>query len=149
MPEPNPQVPLVALTLGQRQTVQREQISDTLEKASGPLTALQISEFARCEVPDVGLSTVYRALKMLQEANLVRLVTLPDGVPRYEKTGRGPHHFHCRTCGGIWTVQRADVTSVQGERLIGGFLVEDHESTFHGQCAGCNSTSSTITTRCV
>ena len=136
-PHPQPR----ALTFGQRQTVQREQISQTLEQARGPLTAVQIFEITRREVPDVGISTVYRALKVLQTANLVRLVTLPDGVARYEKVGRGPHHFHCRTCGQIWTIQRGAVTSAQGQRVDGEFLIEDHESTFHGKCANCNSSS--------
>lgn len=130
---------------GKRQTVQRHQIYQILEKASGPLTAAQIGELARHDVPDVGMSTVYRTLKMLQDADLVSLVTLPDGIARYEKSGRGPHHFHCRVCGQIWTLRSGIVSSLRGAHLSGGFLIEDHESTFHGQCPNCTPSDSNPT----
>ena len=148
MTQSNPGTQQPVMTVAGCQTVQREHIANTLEQARGPLTAVQIFEITRREVPDVGISTVYRALKMLQEANLVRLVILPDGVARYEKAGRAPHHFHCRTCGGIWTIQSAALNCIQGESLVSEFLTEDHESTFHGQCANCNSSLSNSLTRC-
>lgn len=138
MPEPSTLIQELAPAGGRRQTAQREQISNTLEKASGPLTAVQLVELARQEVPDVGLSTVYRALKKLQEANLVRLVILPDGVARYEKAGRGPHHFLCRACGGIWTLQNGTVTTPRYCHLEGGFAVEDDEIIFYGHCSNCH-----------
>ncbi len=138
MREPTSGNGIPAALEGKRQTVQRHQILSIIEDASGPLTAAQIYELTRHDMPDVGLSTVYRTLKMLQEVELVCPVTLPDGVARYEKSGRGPHHFQCRICGKIWTLQNGAVSSLSGLRLIGGFLVEDHESTFHGQCPSCN-----------
>lgn len=131
------------LIAGQRQTAQRQQIFNTLEGATGPLTVGQIFELVRREVPDVGLATVYRALKLLLKSKQIRLVTLLDGVARYEKVGRGPDHFHCRSCEGIWTLQSGAVTSPGVNRLGDGFLVEDHETTLHGQCPNCGSSSST------
>lgn len=124
------------------QTVQRQEILTVLQKAKGPLTAAHIYELARQQVPELGLSTVYRALKLLQDTQLVQPVTLPDGVARYEMVGRGPHHFHCRICGQIWTLQSGEVSSLSGSRVRGNFLVENHESTLHGRCPNCNRPSS-------
>lgn len=124
---------------GRRQTFQRAAMLRVVEEADGPLSALQIFEQAQLEVPEIGLSTIYRTLKMLLAQEVVQSVLLPDGVSRYEKVGRGPHHFHCRSCSRIWTLENNAETMLRCSHLRGGFVVEDNEIIFRGQCPHCRS----------
>jgi len=120
-----------------RQTPQRDLILAILRGAGGPLSAAQICQMAREKMPNLGLATLYRALKNLQESGLVRLVSLPDGLPRYEKSGLGQHHFQSRGCQQIWTIKHSSLGPLNEFRLEGGFVVEEHNSTFYGSCPQC------------
>ncbi len=122
----------------QRQTPQRDQILEIIEAAQGPLSAREILQFARRKRPDLGLSTIYRTLDLLQKARQVRLVSLPDGRARYEKLGLGRHHFYCRICHKIFTLANQAIR-FSGLKPEAGFLIEDYESTFYGSCPSCQS----------
>ncbi|MCS7238502.1 MAG: transcriptional repressor [Thermoguttaceae bacterium] len=119
-----------------RDTRQRRAILEVLRKANGPLTPSEICRWARRRVPSLGIATVYRHLRVLTAAGLLRRVELPGGSARFE-WGDIPHHHHflCRRC------TRAFCTSSCRRRLIEavprGFKVESHEVTLIGICRQC------------
>lgn len=96
----------------------------------------EIFNVARRRVADIGIATVYRAIKdMLAEKRIVA-VEVPGGPPRYESAGL-PHHHHflCRACNRL-----IDLPGCPGslERLApSGYSVEGHELTLIGRCAEC------------
>ncbi len=65
------------LQSARRQTPNRQEILEILERAKGPLAAAEIHRLARRKRPHMGLATIYRTLKMMQDENRVRFVNLP------------------------------------------------------------------------
>src|SRR5260221_250806 len=86
---------------GMRMTHQRELILDYFLKANHHVGMEEITKALKPQ--GVGKVTVFRALKMLEEAKLLDRVTSNDGKPRYEVNFERPHHDHliCIQCGAI------------------------------------------------
>lgn len=124
---------------GQRKTRQRDAILDVIRESAGPLTVQEIHDRGQERVSGLGIATVYRTLKLLQEARLIHTVVLPTGDPRYEETELGHHHhFHCRVCDSVFDLDECPVEIPHDRTLGGGFHVEDHEVTLYGTCPGCH-----------
>nr|WP_161883309.1 Fur family transcriptional regulator [Deinococcus alpinitundrae] len=123
-----------------KDTRQREVISRLLSAAEGPLSVPELHGRALSELPSLGVATVYRTLKLLQEQGAAHIVTL-DGENLYEASGRGHHHhFSCRTCGRVFTLSTCPLALPPGTVYPGGFVVEAHEVTLYGQCPACAAT---------
>lgn len=119
-----------------RQTCQRSAIIHVLHEASGPLRPAEIRELAAHRVPTLGVATVYRHLRQLQDSNEVRAVELGVSDVRYEPTNRGHHHhFLCRECGEAFDVYGCP----EGiSKLVPfGFEVDEHSLTLYGRCNNC------------
>ncbi len=120
----------------ERNTKQRDAIRTVFEKSDRPLSPQEIHERADRAAPGLSLATVYRAVKGMLEDGSIVTVELPGQPPRYEPAGLDHHHhFQCRSCGKVF-----DIEGCPG-RLDGlapeGFVVESHEITLSGLCAGC------------
>lgn len=125
--------------LGQRQTRQRDAILRVIRDAAGPLSVPEIHERAGLELPKIGIATIYRTLKLLQEGHLIHPVILPSGESRFEAAGTGHHeHFQCRNCQQVFDIHFCPLTLPVGNQLPGGFVVEDHELTLYGLCPDCS-----------
>lgn len=126
--------------LGQRQTRQRDAILGVIRDSPGPLTVQEIHERGLEQVPGLGIATVYRTLKLLQEARQIQTVVLPSGDMRYEPAELGHHHhFHCRVCDSVFDLDACPVEIPRNEPYAGGFFVEDHEVTLYGTCPACHA----------
>jgi Fur family ferric uptake transcriptional regulator len=120
----------------ERNTRQRKAVRAALESSGVPLRAQEIHRHAAVSVPGLGLATVYRTLRALQEAGEVTLVALPGDTPRYELAHlHHHHHFRCRSCGGVFEVHGCpgNLASL----APAGFSVDDHEVVLYGRCARC------------
>ena len=123
--------------LGQRQTRQRDAILRVLHSANGPLPVAEIHALAQ-KKSAVGIATVYRTLKMLQQNKQIRAVTLPSGETRYEGEPQAHHdHFQCRVCNQVFDLDTCPLRLKSGSKLPGGFLVEDHQMLLYGLCPSC------------
>lgn len=122
----------------QRRTQQRAAISRAIVESGRPVSPAEILKASRRAVPDIGIATVYRAIKdMLAEGRIVA-VDVPGAPPRYEAAGL-PHHHHflCRSCDRL-----IDLPGCPGslDRLAPpGYTVEGHELTLIGRCAECRT----------
>ena len=124
--------------IGQRKTQQREAILQVIAEAPGPLSVPEIHEKATEKLESLGIATVYRTLKLLQENEQIQIVILPSGESRFESADHGHHeHFQCRTCTRVFDVHACSLPKTRGATLPGGFIIEDHEITFYGTCPDC------------
>ena len=122
-----------------RNTRQRDVIERALAAAPGPLSVAELHAGARAALPDLGVATVYRALRRLQDEGKVRALTL-DGESRFERADLGHHHhFACRVCGGVFDLPVCPVELPRGTLYPGGYLVEAHEITLYGVCPACTA----------
>jgi Fur family ferric uptake transcriptional regulator len=85
---------------GYRITPQRLMILNTIEGASGHISAEEIYESIRQSYPSLNISTVYRTLELLKEMGLVTETDMGDGRVRFHSAGH-EHHHHlvCSGCG--------------------------------------------------
>ncbi len=127
----------------QRNTRQRDAITTGLTRAGRPLTPGEIHPRSQRDVPTLGLATVYRTLKALVTGGEIVPVELPGESPRYESVeaaARHHHHFHCRTCDGVFDVQGC-ADGLDG-LVPPGFQLDNHEIVLYGICADCSGNRS-------
>jgi Fur family ferric uptake transcriptional regulator len=124
--------------LGQRSTRQRDAVLHVIADANGPLSVPEIHQRAQDKHLGIGIATIYRTLKLLQEAGQIQPVILPTGESRFEPTHLGHHeHFQCRSCNQVFDVHTCPLHLPKNATLPGGFIVEDHELTLYGTCPSC------------
>ena len=85
--------------MSNRRTSRRSAIVRVVRDAPGPLRPLEILDLASRIVPTLGIATVYRQLRRLQDAGEVRAVDLGVNDVRNEPTDR-EHHHHSDLVGG-------------------------------------------------
>lgn len=120
----------------QRETRQRRAIRRSLVESGHPMSPKELLEVAQHHVDGLGIATVYRNLKALQDEGVVTAVDLPGEPPRYEMAGKEHHHhFHCRACDRVFEVEGCpgNVRSVTPR----GFQTERHELVLYGLCESC------------
>ncbi len=120
----------------QRHTAQKLAISQAITGSKRPLTAHEVLEAARSDVPSLGIATVYRQLKRLVDEEAITSVELPGEPARYESSHHGHHHhFCCHTCGRVFDVDGCHAQIDTG--VPPGFVVERHGVFLYGVCANC------------
>ena len=121
-----------------RNTKQLEAIRSVIDDAGRPLSIEEIHEAASHGVPSLGLRTVYRTIRRLQDDGVVANVSVPGAADRYEPAhvaSKHHHHFHCRVCDRFYDVEGCP-GGLSG-MLPQGFELESHELTLSGRCADC------------
>jgi Fur family transcriptional regulator, ferric uptake regulator len=87
----------------------------------------------------VNISTVYRALELLEEVGLVTHTHLGHGAPRYHLAAEAEHvHLVCSGCGRVTQVSPGAVgvlVAALAEQF--GFQTDVGHLTVFGQCADC------------
>ena len=120
----------------QRRTHQRDAIQSAIEAAGRPRSPAEVHEAVQELAPTLGLATVYRALRALEQAGQIRTVELPGEPPRYERADLGHHHhFQCVVCGKVFDLPGC--AGNLGRLTPAGFTVERHEITLFGRCDQC------------
>jgi len=118
---------------------QREAIVDAFLRSQRHLSVDDLFQMVQKRRPDVGRTTVYRTLKLLQSAGLAQELVL-DGQSRFEREYNREHHDHfiCKYCGEIFEFMSDDIERLQdeiAEKL--GFVIEGHRHQIYGACKSC------------
>ncbi|MGN6130218.1 MAG: Fur family transcriptional regulator [Nocardioidaceae bacterium] len=123
---------------GYRLTPQRELVLRAVERL-GHATPDEVLAAVRQHSEAVNISTVYRALELLEELDLVRHAHITDRAPTYHSTATPPHvHLVCRACGSITEAPDelvAPMTEALADRY--GFRTDVGHLTVFGTCADC------------
>jgi Fur family ferric uptake transcriptional regulator len=131
-PPPAPE----AHDLGPRQL----SLLQVLRQADAELSGQELHQRLRRETARYGLATVYRNLRQLQCAGLVRCRKLPNGESVYAPVDRDDHHLTCVSCG---RSEPLPICPLGGDGLglnkvlLHGFKPLFHTFEVHGLCAAC------------
>ena len=120
---------------------QREVILDTFLRSDRHLTVDDLLQMVQKRRPDIGRTTVYRTLKLLQSAGLAQELAL-DGQRKFERDYKREHHDHfiCKSCGAIFEFTSAEIERLQDEIAADiGFTIEGHRHQIYGSCRNCAS----------
>lgn len=124
-----------------RNTRQRRAVADLMEDLDGFRSAQQIHALLEDRGQNVGLSTVYRTLQALAEAEEVDALRSDDGETLYRRCSRGHHHhLVCRACGRTVEVEGPTVER-WADRVAdeNGFADVSHTLEIFGTCGSCRS----------
>ncbi|GGD34363.1 ferric uptake regulation protein [Malaciobacter pacificus] len=88
---------------------------------------------------DIGIATVYRALKFFEDINIITSLDIGDGAKKYE-LNLSTHHDHmiCTNCHKIIEFNDDFIEDSQ-VRIAkeNGFLLKDHTMIIYGICEEC------------
>lgn len=126
---------------GLRVTPQRRAVLGAFAPgATGHMTAEEVYERARVDVPELARATVYNALGELVRAGLLRSVE-GFGAVRYDSNlDESHHHFRCRRCGRLFDVHPRAAEQIELDD--GGFTVERVQVLLEGTCPECDAPES-------
>ncbi len=128
------------LPTGTRPTRQRRAVAMCLQQFDDFRSAQEIHELLRKGGDNVGLSTVYRTLQAMADADEVDVLRAEDGEARYRRCSDSHHHhLVCRDCGRTVEVEGPAVerwaTKVAEEH---GFAEVSHTLEIFGRCPDCS-----------
>jgi Fur family transcriptional regulator, ferric uptake regulator len=119
-----------------RDTQQREAIRKAVLEAERPVAIQEILESAQRDVSHLGMATVYRNLKTLQEDGLIVPVNISGQPSRWESAIKSHHHhFLCLTCNKLFDIP--DCPKGLARILPAGFDLEEHDILLRGKCNTC------------
>ena len=128
---------------GYKYTEQRQFVLDVLfEHAGSHLSSDDICEFLKQKKINIGQSTVYRTLIMLEKMCIVQRTDFDDGFTRYElakdNEGHTHHHLICTKCGSITNIKN-DLLEGLEQHIADNydFMIKDHRLKFFGLCKNC------------
>jgi Fur family ferric uptake transcriptional regulator len=127
-------MPLQVAASGDRQQLLLEQ----LRLAGRELSGQDLHALLRQGPQAMGLATVDRHLRQLQQRGLIRCRHLPSGEALFAPLERDEHHLTCVDCGTSLVLEQCPMHNValQGPQ-IGGFTLLFHTLEFFGLCPGC------------
>jgi Fur family transcriptional regulator, ferric uptake regulator len=122
-----------------RPTRQRRAVAECLRRFDDFRSAQEIHDLLRKGGENVGLSTVYRTLQTMADADEVDVLRAEDGEARYRRcSDTHHHHLVCRRCGRTVEVEGPAVerwaTKVAEEH---GFAEISHTLEIFGRCPSC------------
>ena len=124
---------------GDRQQLLLEQ----LKLADRELSGQDLHALLRQSPQSMGLATVYRHLRQLQQRGLIRCRHLPSGEALFAPVERDEHHLTCVDCGTTLVLEHCPMHNVQlhGDQAE-GFQLLFHTLEFFGLCRNCQERQS-------
>jgi Fur family ferric uptake transcriptional regulator len=124
----------------QHYTAQRALIFDEFVNAQKHLSVEELYEIVKKKEPTIGQVTVFRALKLFEEAGIAHPVNFGDRTVRYELSFKTGHHDHlvCEKCGKVIEVLDNKMEK-RKEKICQkyGFIPSHHRLEIFGTCEGC------------
>ncbi|TWJ14964.1 Fur family ferric uptake transcriptional regulator [Stackebrandtia albiflava] len=122
-----------------RSTRQRTAVMELLADVDEFRSAQELHTMLRERGTKVGLTTVYRTLQALADAQTIDVMRMPSGEHLYRSCSSGHHHhLVCRDCGrtvevdGPAVERWADAVAAEN-----GFSDVSHTLEIFGRCADC------------
>jgi len=125
-----------------RNTFQRRVITETLLKNPIHPTAEEIYNLISRDHPEIGIATVYRNLKLLeQRGDIIRISTL-NAPDRYDINNKPHYHICCAKCGSFSDFElsyKEDFDKIASQKT--GYKILGHSLLFIGICPECSNSS--------
>ena len=128
---------------GIRYTTGRRAVIDALARSDGPMSAAELHATMGAKVP---LSSIYRAIAVLESAEVLVPHLATKGIARYEPAewlGGHHHHLVCIDCGSVEDIPIAPGPETRLEQIVtelagdSQFEPVDHALEIAGRCHRC------------
>ncbi len=124
---------------GYKLTRQRKAVVEVVAQTNTRLSAADVFARAQRLCPDLGLTTVYRTLEILEQMGVIRRVHLDDGCEGFAPTAAAHgHHLICSGCQATLEFEDCNLNSLL-KRVAAetGFTIEQHWLELVGVCPRC------------
>ncbi|MEA2213058.1 MAG: Fur family transcriptional regulator, stress-responsive regulator [Solirubrobacteraceae bacterium] len=123
---------------GQRATPQRYVILRELRRRGRHVTADELGQAVRRQLPGTSIPTVYATLELFVELGLARRIGTGLGPALYDARTEPHQHSVCRRCGRVDDVDgQVDTAPLLSAAGNAGFHPEGAELVISGVCAAC------------
>lgn len=122
---------------GLKYTEQRWKIARLILSHPGHLSAQEIIDRVRAEYPDIGVATIYRNIKVLCDAEILKESLMTEaGTAVYEKYDEDHHdHMVCLDCGEIFEFHDDQIETQQNAIAAQmGFRPVSHKHVIYARC---------------
>jgi Fur family transcriptional regulator, ferric uptake regulator len=132
-------VAIASVTSAARSTRQRSAVAALLAELADFHTAQDIHHLLTKRGEAIGLTTVYRCLQLLADANQVDVFRTEEGVTAYRRCSPAHHHhLVCRNCGRTIEVDGPAVERwAKNISAAHGFFAVEHKVEVIGTCPDC------------
>ena len=128
-------------SLNPRQRVLLQTLRNGNDEMSGQQLHRQLKDGSHA----MGLATVYRNLRQLQQRGLVRCRHLPTGEALYAPVERDRHHLTCVDCGKTQPLDQCPIHGIEVPKdSVGDFALLFHTLEFFGLCIDCRDRQSSL-----
>jgi Fur family ferric uptake transcriptional regulator len=111
---------------------------ERLRGADRELSGQELHALLRQGPQSMGLATVYRHLRQLQQRGLIRCRHLPSGEALFAPVERDEHHLTCVDCGSTQRLSHCPMHEVHlPSSQTGDFQLLFHTLEFFGLCGAC------------
>jgi Fur family transcriptional regulator, ferric uptake regulator len=135
--------PLVAALegAGYRLTGPRRAVAELIAAREGHFTAAELLADAKARRLGIGRATVFRALDLLADLEVLERLDLPTGEHAYVAC-EPVHHHHivCASCGRVTGVDDAGLAAAVDEiQRRTGWRIDSHRLELYGRCPRCRT----------
>ncbi len=126
----------------QKRSRQREAILTFLQQRKDHPTADMIFQGVKDAIPNLSPGTVYRNLKLLEEAGTIQRISIGDSADHYDGNSSPHYHFYCKKCGSLTDFPMpvlSDLNVLAAHRFSGS--IDGHSVHFYGICPKCMPSS--------
>ncbi len=117
----------------------QQQILDELNNCADEISGQELHRTLIKTSSNMGLTTVYRHLRTLQQKGLVRSRNLPKGATLYSPVNRDHHHLTCVDCGRTFVLKSCPIKNIElPKSQTKEFELLFHTLEFFGLCANCH-----------
>ena len=123
---------------GERCTVQRRVILETVLEFDNHPSADQIFDAVEVRIPGVARTTVYRALDHLARMGIITKACHPGRVARFDPRLELHHHLVCLRCNEFFDFENDSLNKMKiPDTSAFGFEVNDYRVQLRGICKSC------------
>ena len=116
----------------------QQALLSALADCGDELTGQQLHQSLASGPSAMGLATVYRNLRQLQQKGLIRCRHLPTGEAMYAPISRDRHHLTCVDCGETMALDHCPIHGIEVPKDASqGFDLLFHTLEFFGICSTC------------
>jgi len=124
---------------GYRVTGPRRAVADLISDQDGHFTAAELETVARQRRLGISRATLFRALDLLTELQVLERLDLPSGEHAYVPCATAHHHHVvCSRCGRTTDVEDSGVAEAVAEiARRSGYRIDTHRLELFGLCRHC------------
>ncbi len=120
-------------------TTRQQNILEELNNCADEISGQQLHRALIEGSYHIGLTTVYRHLRTLQQKGLVRCRNLPTGEALYSPVNRDEHHLTCVDCGRTLVLRSCPIKNIELPKAqTKDFELLFHTLEFFGLCKNCH-----------